>query len=214
MKFEYYSDSSYIFTTIEKSSNHGKVENFSGYCYFKKDTLYFKPVKFDYTKSEKAVIKNNFIEFIDANYPLRIEIKKNAFKTKNKLDFKKYSDYAFFTFDPKIHERFFNYKPNNTKPYDLNQKELVQVNQILKRCFSENRSKLNKINEYVKQCTSVINDKGEKEIWLSCYCKSPYKSIEYKYSLFMMDDGGNCNINLKINLTKHNYTDLNIAGQA
>jgi hypothetical protein len=29
-----------------------------------------------------------------------------------------------------------------------------------------------------------------------------------------MNDGGNCNINLKVNLTKHNYSELNISGSA
>lgn len=214
LKFQLFSDSSYVFTITEKDENHEKVEKFDDFCYSKKDTIYFSQTRFRYNRSEKAVIKNNFIEFIGGDFPLKIEIQKNQLWTKNKLNLEKYKDYAFFSFEAQFHEKYFSDKPNTLKPSDLNQKELVEIDQILKKCFSDNKSKLRKFDKYIKQCIVVINKKQEKEVLINSYCKDPYSKNDFKYSLIQMDDGGNCNISLKINLTKHNYSDLNISGNA
>ncbi|MEN2414863.1 hypothetical protein [Flavobacterium mesophilum] len=214
MNFEFYSDSTYTFIHIKNHPINNKKEKFEGSCFFKNDTLYFKPTNFSFNESKKAVIKNNFIEFIDGKSPLKIEITKNLFQTKSKLDLKKYNDYTFFTFDPKFYEIYFDYKPNTIKPYDLNQEELIETDQILKKCFSKNALLLKKINQYVKQCIVIINDKQEIEVLINCYCKDSYIETEYKYSLIDMSDGGNCNVSVRINLTKHNYSKLYIAGEA
>lgn len=214
LRFQFFSDSSYVFTIIEKDNNHNKIEKFNDFCYSKNDTIYFSPSRFGYNRSEKAVIKNNFIEFIGGNFPLKIEIQKNLLQTKNKLNLEKYNNYAFFSFEEEFHENYFNYKPNTVKPADLNQKELVEIDQILKKCFSDNTSKLKKFDKYVNQCIVIINEKQEKEVLINSYCKDPYNKNGFKYSLIQMNDGGNCNISLKINLTKHNYSDLSISGMA
>lgn len=214
LKFQFFSDSSYAFTIIKKESDYEKLEIFRGPCFVKNDTIYFKPFEFKFDRSsDKAVIKNNFIEFNKSG--LKIEIKKNLYKTKNKLDLTKFNDYAFFSFNQEMHSPiYYGYEPNTIKPYDLTQKELVETDLILKKCFSENKSKLEKFDKYIKQCIVVINKKQEKEVWISCYCNDFYSKDTFKYDLIRMDDGGNCNINLKINLTNHNYTNLNISGRA
>lgn len=214
IKFQFFSDSSYIFTIIEKGKNHNKRETFNDFCYSKNDTIYFSPTRFPYNRSEKAVIKNNFIEFIGGEFPLKIEIQKNLLQTKNKLNLQKYNNYAFFSFEEEFHKNYFNYKPNTIKASDLNQKELVEMDQILKKSFSDHASKLRKFDKYVNQCIVIINENQEKEILINSYCKDPRDEKGFKYSLIQMNDGGNCNISLKINLTKHNYSDLNISGSA
>lgn len=216
LKFQYFSDSTYIFTITKKEPDYEKFEKFTGFCFVKNDTIYFKPFEFKFDRrSKKAVIKNNFIEFINDESTLKIEIKKNLLHTKNKLDLRNYNDYAFFSFNQRVHSPiYYSYKPNTIKPYDLRQNELIEMNQILQRCFKENASKLKNINQYIKQCIVVLNEKQEKEVWISCYCKDFSIKDTYKYDLIMMDDGGNCNIGLKINLTKHNYSDLSISGSA
>lgn len=215
LRFQFFSDSTYIFTITKKELDYEKLEKFTGTCFVKNDTIYFKPFEFKYDRStQKAVIKNNFIEFINDESALKIEIKKNLLRTKNKLDLKDYNEYAFFTFNPKIYNQIYSrYKPENAKAYDLEQRELIETNQILQKCFKENNSKLKSISEYIKQCIVVINDKHEKEVWISCYCKDLSMKDTFKYDLIMMDDGGNCNINLRINLTSHTYSDLHIAGR-
>lgn len=214
LKFQFFSDSSYVFTDIEKDNNHDKIEKFNDFCYSKNDTIYFSRTRFRYNGSEKAVIKNNFIEFIGGDFPLKIEIKKNLLHTKNRLNLEKYNNYAFFSFEEEFHKRYFNSKPNTLKASDLNQQELVELDQILKKCFSDNASKLRKFDKYVNQCIIIINEKLEKEILIKSYCKDSYDKNGFKYSLIMMDDGGNCNISVKINLTNHNYSDLSISGSA
>lgn len=215
MKLTIYSDSSYTCVKYETRPNYEKTEKFDGFFKITNDTINFFPSDFKLNYSTKAIIKNNFIEFIDGEYPLKIEIKKNTFKSKNQLNFNKIKDYAFFTFNEKYHSPiYYGYKPKTIKPYDIKQSEFEDLNRILKKCFSENKSKLKDINNYVKQCIVVKNKKQEIEVWISCYCKSKYEKENYKYFIMQMNDGGNCNINLKINLTKQNYSELNISGSA
>ncbi|MBJ6116651.1 hypothetical protein JAO76_00485 [Pontibacter sp. BT310] len=213
MKIKLFSDSSYTFTVLEESFNYEKEEKFKGFYFLENDTINFSPFDFKYANTDKAVIKNNFIEFIDS--PLRIEIQKNLFNSKPRLDFSKYENYAVFTFSPKLYNPAnYNYDPNSVKPYDLNQNDLEALDSILKKCFSENRVNLKAIDNYVIQCIPVINSKQEKEVWVRDYCRGSYISKEFKYFIIRMNDGGNCNINLKVNLTKRNCFDLNIAGEA
>lgn len=215
IKLNIFSDSTYIFTVLGQSPNYEKTEKFNGFCYQKNDTIYFKPFEFEFNDSEKAVIKNNFIEFVGGKFPLKIEIKKNTLKSINNLNFKKYNDYAFFTFDQNFYtSTYYGYEPNTVKAVDLNQNDLIKVDEILKKCFSENGLNIKDFDNYVKQCITVLNSKNEKEVWISLYCKDFHINKEYKYSIIRMSDGGNCNINLKINLTKGNYSELNIAGEA
>ncbi|RYJ37688.1 hypothetical protein NU08_3210 [Flavobacterium anhuiense] len=213
-KFQYFSDSSYVFTIIDKDVNHEKFETFNDFCYSKNDTIYFSQTRFRYNGSDKAVIKNNYIEFIRGDFPLKIEITKNLLQTKNKLNLEKFNDYAFFIFEPNFHERYFHEKTKTLKSADLDQKELIELDQILKKCFSEKKSKLENFDKYIHQCIVVTTTKGEKEVLINSYCKDPYNKKDYKYSLIQMDDGGNCNVSLIINLTKHNYSDLSISGSA
>jgi hypothetical protein len=215
LQLNIFSDSTYTFTVIEKSPDYEKTEKFKGLCFLKNDTIYFKPFKFEFNDSEKAIIKNGFVEFVNGKNPFKIEIKKNEFNTKSNLDFENYKDYAVFTFDQRFYSStYYNYKPNTIIAYEIKQSELVEIDEILKKCFSANSSRLININDYVKQCIPVINSNQEKEVWISCYCKVEHIKKEYKYSIIQMEDGGKCNINLKINLTKHNYSQLNIAGEA
>ena len=107
LKFQLFSDSSYVFTIIDKDMNHEKIEKFNDLCYSKNDTIYFNPTRFRYNGSEKAVIKNNFIEFIGGEFPLKIEIQKKLLHTKNRLNLEKYNNYAFFSFEEEFHKSYF-----------------------------------------------------------------------------------------------------------
>ncbi|PDS24948.1 hypothetical protein [Flavobacterium branchiophilum] len=210
-----YSDNTYNCVRYETSPNYEKTEKFNGFLKIVNDTINFFPFDFKPNYSTKAVIKNNFVEFVDGEYPLKIEIKRSKLNSKNSLKFDKIKDYAIFTFNEKYHSNiYYGYKPKLVKAYDLKQKELEELDTILKKCFVENNSKLKDIDNYVKQCIVVINSKKEIEVWVSCYCKNKYEKDNYKYSIIQMHDGGNCNINLKVNLTNHNYSELNISGSA
>jgi hypothetical protein len=205
--FKYYSDSTYTFYLKSIDFDYEKVEKFKGSCYLKNDTLYFTPFEFKPTKSEKAILKNNFIEFIGKYSSYRLEIKKNNTNIKSKLNFKKIKDFAVFTYYPESEK-------SNYKLYDLNQSELEKANKILEKCFEENKSKLRNSTEYVKQCVAVKNANNEIEVWISCYCKNSFNKNGYKFYQIEMNDGGNCNVLIKINITKETISELAIAGLA
>ena len=65
---------------------------------------------------------------------------------------------------------------------------------------------------YRKQFVPVINRKGEKEVWVNCLCDDD--DDDWKKGIIMVDDGGNCYFNLKINLTKKTFSQIMINGYA
>ena len=62
--------------------------------------------------------------------------------------------------------------------------------------------------------TPVKNANNEIEVWISCYCKNSFNKNGYKFYQIEVNDGGNCNILIKINITKERITELAIAGLA
>ncbi len=68
------------------------------------------------------------------------------------------------------------------------------------------------IERYNRQYIPVINDKGEKEVWINCFCNSWGKN--WRKEKIIVKDGGNCYFNLKINLHTKNYYDFMVNGDA
>jgi hypothetical protein len=69
------------------------------------------------------------------------------------------------------------------------------------------------MKNYKKQYIAVTNAKGEKEVWVNCFCKSIEKTIEFKDwkdYVIRVYDGGSCFFNLKLNLDHKNHYDLRI----
>ena len=57
---------------------------------------------------------------------------------------------------------------------------------------------------YKKQLVAVINSKGEKEVWVNCFCDSPI--YDWHTKIYWVDDGASCYFNFKINLnTKKHF---------
>jgi len=123
----------------------------------------------------------------------------------------------------------------NVKPTELTQTELIEIEKILKIAIEKNNEK-QKINlkihneEYPKnkrtetgfelefkgkkrQYVAVINEKGEKEVWVNFFCDD-WESDNWKSDIMMVLDGGNCYFNLKVNLTNKSYSELGINGYA
>lgn len=209
IKLNIYSDSTYIFTASEKDSRYEKIEKFKGFYFKRLDTIYFKPFEFELTGSEKAVVKNNFIEFIDGKFPLRLKIKKTNFPLKKEIYSEKQDSYSTFTFNSKFYDCF----KEDFKPYDLSEKEINELEMLLIKCIEENKSKMTRpITEYQKQLIAAKNLKGEIEVWVNCNCKE--ENEEFQYSILDYNDGGDCHFNLKINLSKNTYSELYINGEA
>jgi len=66
--------------------------------------------------------------------------------------------------------------------------------------------------DYKKQLIAVTNSKGEKEIWINCFCDDWDKS--WKTEIIEVHDGGPCYFNLKINLTTKKIYDFGVNGFA
>lgn len=122
----------------------------------------------------------------------------------------------------------------NSKPTDLASDDLIKIETILNKCINDynpkQENRFNKVNEkhpeykldkkhftldlkdYKRQYVAVINSKGEKEVWVNCFCKT-YKP-NWKEETVVVKDGGNCYFNVKINLTTGQYYELIVNGNA
>ena len=118
------------------------------------------------------------------------------------------------------------------KPTELTNDDLQKIETILNKFISEYNpnqeikfkeisdkhpeNKLNKKNftidltRYKRQYITVLNSKGQKEVWVNCFCNA-LKS-KWKKELFLVKDGGNCYFNLKLNLTSDQYYELMVNG--
>jgi hypothetical protein len=92
-------------------------------------------------------------------------------------------------------EKLFNEISSKHPDYNLNKKHFVID-----------------LTQYKRQYIVVINDKGEKEVWINCFCNTFIKG--WRKEIIMVKDGGNCYFNLKINLTTEKYYDLSVNGEA
>lgn len=109
-------------------------------------------------------------------------------------------------------------------PSNLSNKELVQVEEILQSAIVKHNNHyvndsdgFNKwgleLKNYKRQYVPVINQNGEKVIWINFFCQD-FKHSDWRKEILIVDDGGNCYFNIKINLTTKKYSDLQINGNA
>ncbi|MBI1307001.1 MAG: hypothetical protein GC181_10405 [Bacteroidetes bacterium] len=138
--------------------------------------------------------------------------------------------YTIITFNPEWTWMFTNVFPTN-----LSQNELSKIEYIIGRAVRENdelqslekavrnnESAENQEKEggfelatdnYHRQYVPVINQYGQKEIWVNFFCGDLHSS-QWKSGLVMVKDGGRCYFNLKINLQSETYSELRINGEA
>ncbi len=97
------------------------------------------------------------------------------------------------------------YNPEQERQYDEINKEHPEYNLKLEHFVIE-------LDDYKRQYVPVINDKGEKEVWVNCFCDT--WDSDWKNEIMEVEDGGNCYFNLIINLTKEKHYDLMVNGDA
>jgi hypothetical protein len=68
------------------------------------------------------------------------------------------------------------------------------------------------IEKYKRQYFVITNSKGEKEVWVNCFCNSWKK--DWRKELIRVKDGGNCYFQVKVNLTKKKCYELIVNGSA
>ena len=123
----------------------------------------------------------------------------------------------------------------NSELTKLNQKELVEIENIIQKAIDDNNKKQKRFlaernsahpnnqwtetgyelstEGYYRQYMAVLNERGEKEVWINFFC-DVWGSTNWRSDILIVDDGGNCYFNLKVNLAKGTYYDLRINGYA
>ena len=110
---------------------------------------------------------------------------------------------------------------NSYKPTTLTQNDISRVDSLLIACVTDYNNSLDKDhkewsidlkNNYLKQLIVVTNKKGEKEVWVNCFCNTWNKN--WQKEILLVHDGGNCYFNFKINLVTKNFYDLVVNGEA
>lgn len=122
----------------------------------------------------------------------------------------------------------------DSKPAELTTADLAEIEKILRefidsynleqeRQYNETKTRNSSLEidlkdfiidlkKYKRQYIAVTNYKGEKEVWVNCFCDTWKKN--WRKELIFVLDGGNCFFNLKINLTKGECYELMVNGDA
>ncbi|SDD00270.1 hypothetical protein [Williamwhitmania taraxaci] len=122
----------------------------------------------------------------------------------------------------------------DSKPTNLTTDDLLKIEILLKKCINDynpyHERQFKEINDkhpeyklekksfiidlvrYKRQYVAITNVKGEKEVWVNCFCAT--WNTDWRKDLILVEDGGNCFFNLKINLTTGQYYELMVNGDA
>ncbi|TQD34036.1 hypothetical protein [Haloflavibacter putidus] len=118
----------------------------------------------------------------------------------------------------------------NAKPTNLTEREMEEIEPILIKAIAEHNENQRKYlldhneqhpeyqwtetgfeiqieKDYYRQYVPVIDKNGDKVIWINFLCNY---DESYETEIPLIQDGGNCYFNLKINLTKKTYYELGI----
>lgn len=113
---------------------------------------------------------------------------------------------------------------NGVKAADLSGYEFVVIDSLLKQCVdkynkeqairyrnsSPEKAFLIDLSTHKRQYVAMINEKGEKLVWVNCFCSAGDRN--WKKELISVLDGGVCYFNLKINLAINSYYELLVNG--
>jgi hypothetical protein len=68
------------------------------------------------------------------------------------------------------------------------------------------------LSEYKRQYVAVINRQGQKEVWINFFCS--YFDTDWKHHVLIVNDGGSCFFQLRINLSSRKARKLIPNGDA
>ena len=102
--------------------------------------------------------------------------------------------------------------------YEMTGKDIQKLEKIFQKSI-EDYNRLNpdgpyhlESKNYKRQYVPMINSKGEKEVWVNCFCVT--RGDEWKTEIVYVEDGGDCFFNLQINLSKESYSEFRVNGEA
>lgn len=114
-----------------------------------------------------------------------------------------------------------------SEPTSLSNEDLIKFELVLNKFVSDYNDEKNStstdlkferkdfilnLNQYKRQYFAILNSKGQKEVWINCFCND--NKLDWKTEKVIVKDGGNCYFNLKVNLTTEAYYEVHINGNA
>lgn len=205
------SDSTFVFNISDyEEYRHEKKEVFRGRYFLNQDTINFSPWNIGFVNSNKAIIRNNYFDFLDGKFQFRLKVIKTNINPHINVDTTKFNDYAIFTYDQKFHSGI----QNEGKVFDLKTSDMIVVDSLLNLCILQNSNQISKkLKSYFKQVVAVKTPNNEVVVWVNLSCSG--KESQYLfYNIIDSHDGGDCFFNVKINLNTLKYYDLSVNGDA
>lgn len=123
-------------------------------------------------------------------------------------------EFAVIKYEQKAHGFLFK----NAKPAALNASELARIDKSIDSAISDfnqakkDDQKIVNLQEYKFQFVPVQNNSGEKEVFVNAFCTA--LENDWHSKLIIVDDGGNCFFNFKINLKTFKIYDFQVNGVA
>lgn len=99
--------------------------------------------------------------------------------------------------------------------YVPTKEDIQTAEKIMKEAVKTNK-RIKDIGYYTRQYQGTLNKKGEKIIWINCFCSAdPNKDFPHwrKEQVFVLD-GGACFFNIMINLETGDYYNFFVNGDA
>ncbi|AEV98146.1 hypothetical protein A4D02_33690 [Niastella koreensis] len=113
---------------------------------------------------------------------------------------------------PYTRELFSGENKGNNTAATLTKDDMKRIEFLLTNCVQNNKDIDLKNGKYKRQYVAVTNDKGEKIVWVNCFCH--VDGFDWKKSIVMVSDGGSCYFNVEINLTRGEYNGFWVNGYA
>lgn len=208
-----FKDSSFKFLTVHNITRSQERDSSLGTYFLKNDSIFLKFQ--NNLDSNVLLIKDGYVNFMSGE-TFKMEIvyaeEKNITK---KSEINSDSSYSIFRLS-KEDLRYYNFKYDTSKikTYDLTISEFILLKQLCKNFIESNPKELRKYNEYLFQGVCIQNEKNEKEVLIFGYCNDVITRNSFRYYLIDMCDGGNCNIQFKINLNNRQISNVGISGEA
>jgi len=109
----------------------------------------------------------------------------------------------------------------NAKAFEPSGSDIETAETLLKKGFDEQaRGTVNRVlgkkpEDYYQQFVGFIDESGDKIIWINCFCKNEISSFpDWKNKIVYVADGGNCFVNIKVNISKNSVVEFNVNGVA
>lgn len=105
------------------------------------------------------------------------------------------------------------------RPATLSKAEVLLLGDVLKQTVLAENSrtkeelfKIKSLRKYYFQLATVVNKRGEKEVWINAMCR-PVLS-KWRTVMQLTQDGGNCYFQVRINITTKTAGEMYINGYA